>query len=158
MTCERVVIALQKTNAGAGCGCKAKTRRPQPIVIGTVPPIRACTAVEALGAKRKEPPVNTPTSLPSTPLRATAPAPVPGIHLVHSSTPVVQRDRLIRLGQVEDLTGLKKSSIYAMVKDGTFPRQVVLSRRCSVWSEAAVLTWVQAHITAAQGAPLQGGA
>lgn len=125
--------------------------------VGKLPFIRGCTVVAALGAKRKEPPVNNPIST-AAPLRATAPTPVSGIHLAHSSTPVVQRDRLIRLGQVEDLTGLKKSSIYAMVKDGTFPRQVVLSRRCSVWSESAVLTWVQAHITASQGTPLREGA
>lgn len=86
------------------------------------------------------------------PLRATAPAPSPGLHLAHSTAPVVPRNKLIRLSQVEELTGLKKSSIYAMVKGGTFPKQVVLSRRCSVWSEAAVLTWVQARITEAEEA------
>lgn len=96
--------------------------------------------------------MNTPTSPSSTPLRATAPAPSPGIHLVHSAAPVVTRDKFLRLDKVEDITGLKKSSIYAMVKDGTFPRQVVLSRRCSVWSEAAVLTWVQARIAGANQA------
>lgn len=92
--------------------------------------------------------MNTPNPT-ATPLRATAPAPSTGIHLVHSTAPVVARDKFLRLDKVEEITGLKKSSIYAMVKDGTFPRQVVLSRRCSVWSEAAVLTWVQARIAAA---------
>lgn len=96
--------------------------------------------------------MNTPISPSSTPLRATAPAPSTGIHLVHSAAPVVTRDKFLRLDKVEDITGLKKSSIYAMVKDGTFPRQVVLSRRCSVWSEAAVLTWVQARIAGANQA------
>ena len=90
-----------------------------------------------------------PVSPTSAPMRATAPAPSAGIHLVHSAAPVVTRDKFLRLDKVEDITGLKKSSIYAMVKGGTFPRQVVLSRRCSVWSEAAVLTWVQARIAAA---------
>lgn len=96
--------------------------------------------------------MNNPASPSSAPLRATAPAPSPGIHLVHSAAPVVTRDKFLRLDKVEDITGLKKSSIYAMVKDGTFPRQVVLSRRCSVWSEAAVLTWVQARIASANQA------
>lgn len=106
--------------------------------------------------------MNAPVS-PAT-VRATAPAPSPaqvhsippapasGIHLVHSAAPVVIRDKLIRMPQVEDLTGQKKSWIYAKIKAHTFPPPVVLSRRCSVWSEAAVLTWIQARITEAEAA------
>lgn len=99
----------------------------------------------------RHPPVKT-LHTPSSPLRATAPAPNPGIHLVHSTAPVVHRDKFIRLPSVEEVTALKKSSIYAMIKAGTFPKPVVLSRRCSVWSEAAVLSWVQARIAGAQEA------
>lgn len=95
--------------------------------------------------------MNTPNPT-ATPLRATAPAASPAIHLVHSLTPAVARDKLLRLDKVEEITGVKKSTLYAMIKAGTFPRQVVLSRRCSVWSEAAVLSWVQARIASAQGA------
>lgn len=89
---------------------------------------------------------------PSSPLRATAPAPSPGIHLVHSTAPVMHRDKFIRLPGVIDLTGQQKSWIYAKIKEGTFPPPVVLSRRCSVWSEAAVLTWIQARIAESEAA------
>lgn len=96
--------------------------------------------------------MNNPVSPTSAPMRATAPAPSPGIHLVHSAAPVVARDKFLRLPQVEGLTGQKKSWVYAKIKEGTFPPPVVLSRRCSVWSEAAVLTWIQARITEAEAA------
>ncbi|WP_222116163.1 helix-turn-helix transcriptional regulator [Extensimonas perlucida] len=70
--------------------------------------------------------------------------------LVHSTAPVQPRERLLRLPQVEALTGLKKSSIYAMTRAGTFPRQVRLSQRCAAWPESAVLAWVNAKVAEAQ--------
>lgn len=63
--------------------------------------------------------------------------------LVHSATPALQRDRLLRLPQVEDMTGCKKSTLYALIKAGRFPRQIVINRRMSCWSEADVLLWIQ---------------
>ena len=97
--------------------------------------------------------MNHPTpSQPHPPLRATAPAPSPGVHLVHFARPVVPKDRLLRIAEVEHATGLKKSSIYSLAKEGKFPRQVVISRRCSVWPESAVMQWVQDRIASVQEA------
>lgn len=59
-------------------------------------------------------------------------------------------DRLIRLPEVEALTGLRKSSLYAMAKSGSFPRALRISARCVAWSEAQVLAWVQDQIAASQ--------
>lgn len=70
----------------------------------------------------------------------------PGLHLAHSQTPVVPRDRLLRLPQVEQTTGIKKTTIYSLMEQGLFPRSIRLSARAVVWSEAAVLSWVQARI------------
>lgn len=59
-----------------------------------------------------------------------------------------ERDRLIRLPEVESATGCKKSTIYKLLKDGSFPRPVRLSARMVAWSEAAVQRWVQGRIQA----------
>ena len=48
---------------------------------------------------------------------------------------------LIRLPAVEGLTGLKRSSIYAAMRAGTFPGSVRLSVRAVAWRESEVLAW-----------------
>ena len=68
------------------------------------------------------------------------------MQLVHQSKPVIPRDRLIRLPEVENLIGCKKSTVYTMLKQGTFPRPVRLSVRMVAWSEIAVLQWLQERI------------
>lgn len=68
------------------------------------------------------------------------------IHLVHSALPVVPKDRLIRIHDVTDKTGLSRTTIYQLMKDGSFPKQIKLSSRCAVWPESAVLQWVQDRI------------
>ncbi|MBB4842488.1 prophage regulatory protein [Paucibacter oligotrophus] len=78
------------------------------------------------------------------------------MHLVTENRPQVQRDRLLRLPQCEALTGLKKSSIYTLMKRGDFPRCVQLTARCVAWPESTVLQWVQNRINKAQqGAEVQ---
>ena len=67
-------------------------------------------------------------------------------HIAASAAPVVPRDRILRLPEVERLTGLRKSSIYGLSKEGKFPKQIFIHRRMTGWSEQAVLTWIQARI------------
>ncbi|WP_161124301.1 helix-turn-helix transcriptional regulator [Malikia spinosa] len=71
----------------------------------------------------------------------------PTIHLAHSAKPVTPRDRLLRLPEVESITGMKKTSIYALMREGKFPQRICISRRMSAWSEVAVLQWVQTKIS-----------
>lgn len=52
-----------------------------------------------------------------------------------------QSSRLIRLPAVEGLTGLKRSSIYALMRARSFPGSVRLSTRAVAWREAEVLAW-----------------
>lgn len=85
--------------------------------------------------------MNTPTTQPDSSHSGAS-----GPYLVHSATPAVQRDRILRLPDVERLTGLKKSTIYGLAKDGKFPKQISIHRRMAGWSEAAVLTWIQSRI------------
>ena len=71
------------------------------------------------------------------------------MQVVHQSRPVVPRDRLIRLPDVESLTATKKSTIYQMIASKSFPAPIRMSARHVAWSESAVLQWVQDRIAAA---------
>lgn len=74
------------------------------------------------------------------------------MQVVHSAPPapgarpVIPRDRLIRLPEVEALTGIKKSTIYLLMKQGKFPPCLAITRRMVAWPETAVLQWVQERI------------
>ncbi len=54
--------------------------------------------------------------------------------------------RLIRMNEVESLTGLKKSHVYGLIRLGSFPQRVVLSRRCVAFLEHEVLAWLDARV------------
>lgn len=51
-------------------------------------------------------------------------------------------DRLLRLPEVERLTGLRRSAIYEQMQRGVFPRSVKAGRRAATWSESAVQSWI----------------
>lgn len=56
--------------------------------------------------------------------------------------------RMIRLPQVQEQTGLTRSTIYDLIAAGSFPKQVKLSERCSAWVEAEVQNWISERIAA----------
>lgn len=78
------------------------------------------------------------------------------MHLVSDVRPQVRRDRFLRLPDTEAATGLKKSTIYLLMRRGEFPRCVQITPRCVAWPESAVLQWVQDRITAAHQPGMQG--
>jgi predicted DNA-binding transcriptional regulator AlpA len=51
-------------------------------------------------------------------------------------------DRLLRLPEVERLTGLRRSAIYEQMQRGVFPRSVKVGPRAATWSEVAVQGWI----------------
>ncbi|RYE59100.1 MAG: AlpA family phage regulatory protein [Sphingobacteriales bacterium] len=55
-------------------------------------------------------------------------------------------EQLLRLGQVESLVGLRKSSIYEGMRRGTFPTPVKLSRRAVCWPASEIDAWIAEHI------------
>lgn len=59
----------------------------------------------------------------------------------------VADDRLIRFPEVQRLTGLRRTQLYALVKRGQFPEPVKLSERCSAWSERKVRHWIHDRLT-----------
>ena len=50
--------------------------------------------------------------------------------------------RLLRRPEVEKLTGLSRSSIYAMMERGEFPRPRRIGQRAVAWDEAALERWL----------------
>lgn len=54
--------------------------------------------------------------------------------------------RVLRRAEVERLTGLSRSSIYAHIADGRFPRPLTLSPRRVGWLAHEVEAWVRARI------------
>jgi prophage regulatory protein len=53
-------------------------------------------------------------------------------------------NRILRLNDVKDMTGLSRSTIYAEIARGHFPRQIQLTGARSVgWHESAVVHWIE---------------
>ena len=78
------------------------------------------------------------------------------MQLVTETRPQVRRDRLLRLPEVEAVTGCKKSTIYLLMKRREFVPCVHVSARMVAWPESAVLQWVHdrnAESAAAATAP-----
>ena len=60
-------------------------------------------------------------------------------------------EKLLRLGDVKLMTGLSKSSIYARIADGTFPKQINLGPRLVVWVESEIQSWIANQVSVARG-------
>lgn len=86
----------------------------------------------------------------------------PPTELVPSSGPVRQNDsqeiaaqppmpkpeRLIRLHQVEEKIGMRKSTIYSLMGKSAFPLCISLSGRAVAWQETLVDAWIASRIAA----------
>jgi prophage regulatory protein len=57
-------------------------------------------------------------------------------------------DRLLRMPEVQRLTGLRRSAIYEQMQRGTFPQSVKVGRRATTWSEAAIQGWIAERLKA----------
>ncbi len=55
--------------------------------------------------------------------------------------------RLLRRNQVEERVGMRRSTIYAAIAAGTFPRPIHLGARSVAWVESEVEAWVTARIS-----------
>jgi prophage regulatory protein len=55
----------------------------------------------------------------------------------------VQADRILRIRTVLDRTGLTRSTLYRKVAEGSFPRQVAISRRCVGWRASDLDAWLR---------------
>lgn len=54
----------------------------------------------------------------------------------------------LRRPAVEAATGLSRSSIYAMMDTGDFPRPIRIGKRAVAWSQSAIEAWLAERPTA----------
>lgn len=66
-------------------------------------------------------------------------------------TPNLNADNpILRMSAVEHQTGLKKSTIYALIKKGEFPAPISLGKRASGWLLSSINKWKLERIKASQ--------
>jgi prophage regulatory protein len=56
-------------------------------------------------------------------------------------------EKLMRLQEVKPTVGLQKSSIYALMRAGDFPKPVRLSARAVAWKYSDIAAWMQSRQT-----------
>ena len=54
-------------------------------------------------------------------------------------------DRLLRRRQVEEITGLSRSSIYRLMRDGKFPRPVKVGLAAVRWRASDITAWLESR-------------
>jgi len=52
---------------------------------------------------------------------------------------------ILRLKQVQELTGLPRSSIYALMQRREFPAQIKLSQKSVGWSREEIQLWIDSR-------------
>ena len=58
-------------------------------------------------------------------------------------------ERILRRPDVENITGLSRSTIYAWMERGEFPKPVALGARLVGWRESDIEAWLAARETKA---------
>jgi len=57
-------------------------------------------------------------------------------------------EKILRLEQVKQRTGMSRSHIYSQIKKGLFPRQVSLGARSCGWVESEISAFIAERIAA----------
>jgi prophage regulatory protein len=57
---------------------------------------------------------------------------------------------ILRLSGVQYKTGLSRSTIYAMMQRGEFPKNITLGARAVGWLDADIQAWIDSRISATQ--------
>ncbi len=55
--------------------------------------------------------------------------------------------RILRLPEVQQLTGLKRTTIYEKMKTGEFPVRIVLTTRTVGWLQNEIEAWIESKVT-----------
>lgn len=61
---------------------------------------------------------------------------------MHTISTTTTTEKLLRVNQVEELTAMKKSKLYDLVKQGQFPAPVRIGPRAVRWRLSAVQNWI----------------
>lgn len=56
------------------------------------------------------------------------------------------KNKIIRLPDVKEKTGLSRSSIYAFIKSKQFPAPISLGMRSVGWIESSIDNWIESKI------------
>ena len=62
--------------------------------------------------------------------------------------------RVIKLKKVKELTSLSSATIYRLVKNGEFPKQLKLAERSSGWLLEEINDWLESKSTLRNGGQL----
>lgn len=54
----------------------------------------------------------------------------------------MQVDRFIRMKELITITGLSRATIYRLMKEDRFPKQIHLSERTACWRLSIVMEWI----------------
>ena len=54
-------------------------------------------------------------------------------------------DKILRRTEVEAITGLKRSTLYAAIKNGEFPSPLKLTTRSVGWLESTISEWIDSR-------------
>lgn len=61
-------------------------------------------------------------------------------------------NRILKLPHVQDKSGLSRSSIYAFIAQGKFPKPIQLGERSVGWLSSEVEEWIQSRISQREAA------
>ena len=67
-------------------------------------------------------------------------------------TKISKEPTILRRPQVQQRTGLSRSTLYQYIKDGEFPASVQLGPRAVGWLESDVSDWISARVKLARQA------
>ncbi|OQK60187.1 hypothetical protein XM77_c10224 [Vibrio vulnificus] len=62
-----------------------------------------------------------------------------------TSTHPARQQRILRLPEVKAKTGFGRSTIYALMANGEFPRSIRIGARAVGWLESDIDRWVETH-------------
>lgn len=60
-------------------------------------------------------------------------------------------ERFLRVSEVLERTGLKKSTMYAMIQENQFPKPINISTRSAAWLESELDNWMSRKIKESRG-------
>lgn len=66
-------------------------------------------------------------------------------------------ERIVRMHQVKDITGLSKSSVYKYMADGDFPLQRRLGPNSVGWLYSEIMEWLESRQAAGAGGVIRTG-
>ena len=59
------------------------------------------------------------------------------------------QQEFIRLNAVKEITSLSKSTIYRLISEGEFPKQIQIGKRAVVWVRSDINDWINQKLKTA---------